>query len=83
MPPPGPRGTHLAVPLVGLDQVFGLLFVRRSGGYNEEHLRALSVVAANLAAYLTTLRGRAELPVAGARRGRRAAEAASRAKDDS
>jgi|SRR5579871_180596 len=78
--PPGPLGTYLAVPLVGLDQVFGLLFVRWSGGYTEEHLRGLSVVAASLAAYLTALRGHAELRERD--EARRAAEATGRAKDD-
>jgi len=57
-----PTGVHLAVPLVGLDEVIGLLFVRSAvEEYTEEHLRALSVVAANLGGYFTMLRGRAEL----------------------
>jgi hypothetical protein len=38
--PPRLLGEHLAVPLVGLDEVIGLLFVRSSaGGYTETHLR--------------------------------------------
>jgi signal transduction histidine kinase len=78
-------GGHLAVPLVGLDEVIGLLFVRASAGeYTEKHLRALSVVAAKLAAYFTTLRARAELAQLARERdqARRAAEAANRAKDE-
>src|SRR6185369_675431 len=81
-----PSGMHLAVPLIGLDEVIGLLFVRSSSvdEYNEEHVRALSVVASTLAAYLTTLRARAELVELARERdeARRAAEAANRAKDD-
>jgi signal transduction histidine kinase len=80
-----PSGAHLAVPLVGLDQVIGVLFVRSSmGEYTEEHLRTLSLVAANLAAYFTTLRARAELAERARERdeARRAAEAANRAKDE-
>ena len=42
------------MPLVGLDEVIGILLVRSSvTEYSEEHLRALSVIAANLAAYIT------------------------------
>jgi hypothetical protein len=51
-----PDGAHLAVPLVGLDNVIGLLFVRRSvGQYSAADVRALSLVAAQLAAYFTLL----------------------------
>ena len=80
-----PDGVHLAVPLVGLDEVIGLLFVRSSvGEYTEEHLRVLSMVAAKLASYFTTLRARAELAELARERdeARRAAEAANRAKDE-
>jgi signal transduction histidine kinase len=85
---PGPlsRGpeSRLAVPLIGLDEVIGVLFVRRSeGGYEIRHLRILSVVAAKLAAYLMMLRAGAaehkrtrELEEA-----RLAAKMASRAKE--
>ena len=45
--------SQLAVPLVGLDHVLGVLFVRGTGGYTDDHLRLLSVVAAQIAAYLT------------------------------
>ena len=85
---PGPSpvawGAHLAVPLIGLDEVIGVLFVRRGEGtYEKRHLRLLSVVAAQLAAYLMMLRALAkesgrtkELEDA-----QRAAESALRAKD--
>jgi CheY-like chemotaxis protein len=83
--PPRPLGEHLAVPLVGLDEVIGLLFVRSSaGGYTEAHLCALSVVAAELAAYVTMLRGRAELTALAREldESSRAAAAANNARDD-
>ena len=49
--------THIAVPIVGLNKVTGLLFVERgSGPYDEQSVRWLSVAAAQLGAYLTTLR---------------------------
>jgi signal transduction histidine kinase len=55
---------HLAIPLVGLDQVVGVLRVEASEGtvYDADHLRLLSVVAAALSAYLVNgwLRERAE-----------------------
>jgi signal transduction histidine kinase/CheY-like chemotaxis protein len=78
-------GLHLAVPLVGLDEVIGLCFVRSPAGeFTVEHLQALSLVAAKLAAYFTTLRARAELAELARERdeARRAAEAANRAKDE-
>jgi hypothetical protein len=50
-------GNHLAVPLVGLDDVIGILFVRDGAyPYDERHVRRLSVVAASLAAYFSMLR---------------------------
>jgi len=83
--PPRPTGTHLAVPLVGLDDVIGVLFVHSAdSAYEESHVRALSVVAAKLAAYLTMVRAR----VMEAERtrqleeARHAAETANRAKDE-
>src|SRR5439155_516665 len=44
-------------PLVGLDQVIGLLFVGQASvdGYTESDLSLMSLVAAQLAAYLTAL----------------------------
>jgi GAF domain-containing protein len=50
---------HLAVPLIGLGEVIGVLFVSRAdGGYELTDLRILSVVASQLAAYLMILRAR-------------------------
>ena len=51
---PKPLGAHLAVPIVGNDRVIGVLFVSGSppGGYTEQHLRELSVIGAQVAAYL-------------------------------
>ena len=45
--------SHLAVPLVGLDRVLGVLFVRGPDVYTDDHLRLLSIVASQIAAYLT------------------------------
>jgi signal transduction histidine kinase len=60
-PSPMPGGAHLAVPLIGLDEVIGVLYVRRGDGtYQKRHLRVLSLVAAQIAAYLMLLRARAE-----------------------
>ena len=52
--------------------------------YTEEHLRALSVIAAKLAAYVTIRRASAEIAELARERdeARRAVEAARRAKDD-
>ena len=77
--------THLAVPLVGLDQVMGILFVGRARNpYKERDLCLLAVITAQIAAYLTALQLRdeelertRELDEA-----RQAAEAANRAKDE-
>jgi signal transduction histidine kinase/ActR/RegA family two-component response regulator len=46
---------HLAVPLVGFDDYFGVLFVGNtiSDLYTEEHLKLLSLVASQLAAFFT------------------------------
>jgi signal transduction histidine kinase/ActR/RegA family two-component response regulator len=80
-----PSDAHLAVPLIGLDQVVGVLFVDRADGvYDEQHLRALSVVAAKLAAYFSMLHAfqretaRAEQLL----QAQHAAAAADRAKDE-
>lgn len=83
--PTKPSGAHLAVPLLGLDEVIGVLFVRRAkGGYRAGHLRALSVVGAKLGAYLTMLRASHEAAEGTRRVGeaQSAAEAANRAKDE-
>jgi len=77
--------THLAVPLVGLDEIIGVLFVRDAArAYQERHVCALSVVAAALAGYLTMVRASAleterTLQIDEARQ---AAETANRAKDE-
>ena len=79
------RGARLAVPLVGLDEVIGILLVRSSATeYSEEHLRALSVIAAKLAAYITIRGASAELAELARERdeARRAVEAARDAKDE-
>jgi signal transduction histidine kinase/ActR/RegA family two-component response regulator len=76
---------HLAVPLVGLDEVIGVLYVRGAEGpYEERHVRALSIVASKLAAYFTMVRACAleaerTLEIEEARQ---AAETANRAKDE-
>jgi signal transduction histidine kinase len=76
--------SHLAVPLVGLDRVLGVLFVRGSDVYTDDHLRLLSVVAAQLAAYLTACRLREqEMQIVTEHEAARAAtDAESRAKDE-
>jgi signal transduction histidine kinase/ActR/RegA family two-component response regulator len=78
-------GSQLAVPLVGFDRVIGLLMVQSDGvGYDESDLHALSVVAANLGAYLAMVRARAEEAdrTRELDEARRAAEAANRTKDE-
>ena len=80
-----PEGVYLAVPLVGLDEVIGLLFVRSSvAEYDEEHLRTLAVVAAKLGAYFMMLRAHAALADLARERdtARLTAETANRAKDE-
>lgn len=48
---------HLAVPVMGLDQIIGVLRVEPPPDvqYEAQHLRLFSVIAAQLGAYLTTL----------------------------
>ena len=48
--------SHLAVPLVTLDRVLGVLFVRGTQVYTDDHLRLLSVVGGQIAAYLVARR---------------------------
>ncbi len=82
---PSASGRHLAVPLVGLDRVVGVLLVERSeGAYEEQHLRALSVVAAELAAYFSMLNAfqREAARADELAQAKRTAEAADRAKDE-
>lgn len=81
----GLSGVHLAVPLVGLDCVVGVLLVERvEGEYDEPHLRALSVVAAKLAAYFSMLHAFTREAVRSKElaQAKLAAEAADRAKDE-
>ena len=83
--PRQPEGARLAVPLIGLDEVIGILLVRSSvTEYSEDHLRALSVIAAKLAAYITLRGASAELAELARERdeARRAVEAAHDAKDE-
>jgi signal transduction histidine kinase len=76
--------SHLAVPLVGMDRVLGVLFVRGTEVYTDNHLRLLSVVAAQIAAYLTACRLREQESqiVAEHEAARVAADAESRGKDE-
>jgi len=86
-PPKGSptEAATLAVPLVGGDEVIGVLLVRRaSGAYAACHLRVLAVVAGQLGAYLSMVRAydqirerTGELDEA-----RRSALVANRAKDE-
>ncbi|MFW5878493.1 MAG: GAF domain-containing protein, partial [Myxococcota bacterium] len=56
------RSAHLAVPVITLGEVQAILYVERVGeDYQEEHLAFLSVVAAQIAAYLATLKAHREL----------------------
>ena len=60
-PVPAGAGSHLAVPLVALDEVAGVLLVERDGdAYGEQDLQLLSVVASLLGAYVASLRLHAE-----------------------
>lgn len=80
--PPSAPGLYMAVPLVGLDQVVGVLFVE-GAAYSEAHVRRLSVVAAKLAAYFSLLAA-AALEAERSRQleqARELAETANRAKD--
>ena len=76
--------SHLAVPLVGLDRVLGVLCVRGTDVYTDDHLRLLSVVAAQIAAYLTAcrLRDQEAQIVTEHEAARAAADAESRGKDE-
>jgi signal transduction histidine kinase/CheY-like chemotaxis protein len=87
----GPRaegpsaGMHVAVPLIVLDNVVGVLLVERAAdAYEEQHVRAAAVVAAQLAAYFSMLHAltREQQRAVELSEARRAAEAADRAKDE-
>jgi two-component system, sensor histidine kinase len=54
---PGEGFARLAVPVLGPNQIAGVLFVERAGmPYDEDSLRILSIVASQLGAWLTNLR---------------------------
>jgi signal transduction histidine kinase len=76
--------SHLAVPLVGHDRVLGVLFVRGTDVYTDDHLRLLSVVAAQIAAYLTACRLREQETqmVIDHAAARAAADSTTRARDE-
>jgi signal transduction histidine kinase len=78
--------SHLTVPLLGLDRVLGVLFVSRqeTDAYTDDHLRLMSVVASQTAAYLTACRLHAQEAqlVSEHEAARAAAEAESRAKNE-
>ena len=78
--------SHLTVPLLGLDRVLGVLFVshHETDAYTDDHLRLMSVVASQTAAYLTACRLHAQEAqiVSEHEAARAAAEAESRAKNE-
>jgi signal transduction histidine kinase len=78
--------SHLAVPVVGLDEVLGVLFVRHrmANGYTNDHLRLLSIVASQIATHLTASRLREQQAqiVREHEVARAKAEAEARARDD-
>ncbi len=56
LPAPVDGGAHVGLPVVGLDRVAGFLLAeRRESPYSDEEIRLVSVVAAQLGAYLTML----------------------------
>jgi len=81
-----PCASHLAVPLVALDRVQGVLFVSHRGAdaYTDNHLQFLSVVASQIAGYLTACRLREQEAqiVSEHEAARAAAEGENRAKDE-
>ncbi len=81
-----PCASHLAVPLVALDRVQGVLFVshRKADAYTDDHLQFLSVVAGQIAGYLSACRLREQEAqiVSEHEAARAAAEAENRAKDE-
>jgi signal transduction histidine kinase len=83
--PPTAGGQQLAVGLIALDQGVGALLVERDHGeYREPQARALSIVAAQLAAYFSMLHSstREQQQLVELAAARRATEAADRAKDE-
>jgi len=81
-----PCASHLAVLLVGLDRVLGVLFVGHPeiDAYSDDDLRLLSIVASQIAAYLTAcqLHDQDGQIVTEHEAARTTAEAESRAKDE-
>jgi signal transduction histidine kinase len=77
---------HLAVPIVGLDRVLGVLFVRdlKPDAFTDVHLQLLSVVASQIAAYLTACRlHQMDAQIASEHKAaRESADAENRAKDE-
>ena len=61
-PPTSEQRQHAAVPVVGLNEVVGLLFVEQESDepYSEDSMRLLAVLAAQVGSYLTSLRLREE-----------------------
>jgi signal transduction histidine kinase len=57
-PDPLEDGARLALPLIGLEQIIGVLVVEhlRADAYDSRHLRVLSAVASQLGSYLTLAR---------------------------
>lgn len=55
---PTTEHAHLALPVIGMDQTIGVLFIEADSDepFGEESLRLLSLVAAQLGGYLVTLR---------------------------
>ncbi len=78
--------SHLAVPIVGVDRVLGVLFVRdgKPDAFTDVHLQLLSVVASQIAAYLTACRlHKQDAQIASEHEAARAAAVAeNRAKDE-
>lgn len=59
---------HLAVPIIGLGETTGIILVERSASaYDESHLAFLSVIAAQIGAYLAAVRADRELRASEAR----------------
>lgn len=69
MPPMQAGNFHLAVPIIALGETTGIVFVERAAHpYEESHLAFLSVVAAQVGAYLAAVRSDHELRGSEARR---------------
>src|SRR5205085_12304036 len=81
---PASPGRRLVVPLLALDQIGGVLLVERADAYDEQHVQALVVVAAQLAAYFSMRHAstREQQRVVELAEARLAAETADRAKDE-